>query len=542
MIWGLGPDHPSGTDEALQTTTHRDLVFHPNIPPRLQKQEITIRQPTIPQTVKIQSEADNPQVKPKADLNDREFKYPAQFNQTIDLSNLVAQNRSQDSSNLPQSVPRTITNRAQASRVFDETRLHSNSESQQYDWQSVQQRLLDTTLLPTSRDQAVVFQPKPLVSTQPAAGSSRPVIFLDSQSNSVSHPPPRRISAIEIAQKFRQQQSLLPTPPTSSSPQWSSNFSPYQDSLLSPEAIILSSLSPDIQQDIAQQLRRSVYEHVANSFNDACLAPAAQIEPDIGIQAMGSYNQDSLRNTRSRRSYAQAGNIPTSPLSDGAHPRPPPNTPLPPVPPSRGSDSSHKRLHTNSVEAPASSPASPAESRILHHRSIPLSRLVQRRLSAVPEMSEDLPIVARGPMRSPSPPQFQHNFHMSRAVPQNIRVLPPPRDSSPHRRPVHYQQNVKVAGKELGLGRGYGHGESLLPAHHQMKLQSHRRESRDFVEVRENANQAPRIKSWSNERRDITVNGENADATSRGQAPFAKRKARGKKKNASSSGNIPIAT
>ncbi|KAI0341948.1 hypothetical protein BDW22DRAFT_220161 [Trametopsis cervina] len=62
-----------------------------------------------------------------------------------------------------------------------------------------------------------------------------------------------RPSALEIAQKYRQQQlvenpyhGILPTPPNSSSPVWSSVFSPYQGALLSPKdlALSLSSSAP----------------------------------------------------------------------------------------------------------------------------------------------------------------------------------------------------------------------------------------------------------------------------------------------------------
>lgn len=80
-----------------------------------------------------------------------------------------------------------------------------------------------------------------------ARGNSHPYFPLSTQSTPLHtpatvHQVSQRMSALEIAQKYRQKQLLqtqpsasLPTPPSSTSPLWSSGFSPYQESMWSPD-------------------------------------------------------------------------------------------------------------------------------------------------------------------------------------------------------------------------------------------------------------------------------------------------------------------
>ncbi|KAG2078921.1 hypothetical protein BDR04DRAFT_1226108 [Suillus decipiens] len=101
-----------------------------------------------------------------------------------------------------------------------------------------QQSLQNTTL-----NQAYPEGLKPVfpVSDHHCATPAYPKIFVEPRLNEVVNAVQCQ-SAIEIAQQYRQrqefrlkQQAGLPTPPSSSSPQWSSNFSPYQYPSVSPE-------------------------------------------------------------------------------------------------------------------------------------------------------------------------------------------------------------------------------------------------------------------------------------------------------------------
>src|SRR5882757_41452 len=101
MIWGLSGDHPGVTDDAPYTVSQREPAFFPNVPPRLQNQENAVRKPTPP------SRATRAPAKLEHQLQsnifapvDQEFEYPAQFNETTDLSGPLPQSRLQASSNL----------------------------------------------------------------------------------------------------------------------------------------------------------------------------------------------------------------------------------------------------------------------------------------------------------------------------------------------------------------------------------------------------------------------------------------------------------
>lgn len=251
------------------------------------------------------------------------------------------------------------------------------------------------------------FQHIPMkVSSRPAVGSALPQILIEPRSppSVAAH---RRLSAMEIAQQYQQQQlyrqhgSLLPTPPSSSSPLWSSGFSPYDDALLSPNwatsqvpgrpNAITQALYPDASDDL-----RRLYERVNDvglrSDVAASLAPPAQIKPSPRLLP-------TVRNTTSVSSgalvdYLTSRDVQYSPQ----RPAPPPNTP---------------RSRTVSQEQPArrqyayvAAPLSPTSPEARDHslsyhqpRSVPFARLIQRRLSAVPE--EDNNSTVRG--RSPSP-------------------------------------------------------------------------------------------------------------------------------------------
>jgi hypothetical protein len=78
------------------------------------------------------------------------------------------------------------------------------------------------------------------VSSRPAVGSALPQILIEPRSPEMPQATSRRMTTMELAHQYQQhqllkmhQQSLLPTPPNSSSPLWSSEFSPYNHSRLS---------------------------------------------------------------------------------------------------------------------------------------------------------------------------------------------------------------------------------------------------------------------------------------------------------------------
>ncbi|RDX55098.1 hypothetical protein OH76DRAFT_1452815 [Lentinus brumalis] len=255
-----------------------------------------------------------------------------------------------------------------------------------------------------------------------ALKSSRsPIVIEELASQYSSGSPAFAMSALDIAQKYRQQQyqqNLLPTPPNSSSPIWSSSFSPsslspYQGGLLSPELLaaaglshfnpnVLSSQSVPSRLEGTQQASRRPFGNTGVDGRNANLnrlAPAANINPIAPQQLPPRLAAEYTR----RRALPELSHH-LEPLQPGlAHqlprstqdvsgsptmPRAPPNTP-------HGTSTSSYGLRRLDAAgqpwtmAPAVSQSSsrdaPAHGLPQHMRSIPLNRLAQRRLSTVPE-------------------------------------------------------------------------------------------------------------------------------------------------------------
>ncbi|KAI0743543.1 hypothetical protein C8Q80DRAFT_845625 [Daedaleopsis nitida] len=246
--------------------------------------------------------------------------------------------------------------------------------------------------------------------------SSRSPIVLEE----LTYPYPYSGVSSNLAQKYRQQQlqqNLLPTPPNSSSPIWSSAFSPYQGALLSPELLAaaglaqlnnnyLSSQTIPPRMDATQHLLRQNY---ANTMLEGRHANLTRLAPAANISVVaGSKLPPRLAAEYARRRSAPEDlevNYPTASSYDLAAspsvPKAPPNTPH-----GRGAAFGLKRSDVTtqlSSMAPPASPSSPRNTPSVglpqHLRSIPLSRLVQRRLSTVPE--EDYAASADG--RTPPP-------------------------------------------------------------------------------------------------------------------------------------------
>ena len=255
-----------------------------------------------------------------------------------------------------------------------------------------------------------------------ALKSSRSPIVLEDLATQYANPQIARASALDIAQKYRQQQlqqNLLPTPPNSTSPIWSSAFSPYQGGLLSPELLaaaglsqinshFLSSQNIPPRMDPAQQLLR---QNIVNSVSDGRLprlAPAAHISTFSGHKLPPRLAAEYARRRAVPDDHQLHQYTSTSPVRHAPHdpavspsaPRVPPNTPHG-IPTSYGA----RRLDpiAHSMDPPSSPPSQQVTTSLglpQQMRSIPLSRLVQRRLSTVPE--EDYASSVDG--RTPPPP------------------------------------------------------------------------------------------------------------------------------------------
>lgn len=238
-----------------------------------------------------------------------------------------------------------------------------------------------------------------------------------------SHSGPQRLSALEIAQKYRQQQmlqnkqpqSMLPTPPSSSSPIWSSRFSPYQESVWSPDFLSAARL-PNIsvkdadpqhlsllrQAEVLQQLRSAEHARLGISGRDAraqhsLLAPAAQVQDylidgfDISLPGSSlngpSFGGLPMHVQQGRPPVSLGSSTLSQPHRAPGHARPAANTPM---------GSFNIRRHGQQQQEPSApiymaAPLSPTSPKPRprnisqqNPRSIPLARLVQR-LSSVPE-------------------------------------------------------------------------------------------------------------------------------------------------------------
>lgn len=224
---------------------------------------------------------------------------------------------------------------------------------------------------------------------------------------------PRRQTALEIAQQYRQQQaqqqrqqqSGLPTPPNSSSPIWSSSFSPYPSSMVSPELLSnfsgLNKLSPSIVNprcgnmllDVSQQLGRGPLSALPDRQSEIdllALASTAHLEDQHGLYAASPslYGVSDSVEAYMRSQFRQPSNELQNALRRSpAVPRPPPNSPYTAM--SRGHVVQHKLVPPSAMVTPPS-PTSPQQPRTRslssqQNRSVPITRLIQRRLSAVPE-------------------------------------------------------------------------------------------------------------------------------------------------------------
>ncbi|KAH9949548.1 hypothetical protein B0H21DRAFT_727296 [Amylocystis lapponica] len=402
MIWGLEGEDMSSSKSRADSTLHVPSTTsfyrgnshsnHSHMPPRFQKPKVDAD--LAPQFEKLavqdfpRSRASFPDRQvhlPSPQQRQREnLGYPLRGQEPIDLSNIIRQ-RQEIAMDGYSNDYELSSNRALGPSGHDRRSYDYNNELG-LDWQSAllaQEKFLNAGFLSTSPsvhelgDHLSPAFSSSSSSSLPYLGSFRSPIILEPRSSQFPQQAhkqptqPRRMSALEIAQKYRQQQlhqqqSMLPTPPNSTSPIWSSNFSPYQDSLISPELLSvsrLSKLSPTtlhqhpvpLRSNDSQQPRRSAQERLNNSvlgfrgLDTSFLAPAAQMD---GI----------LLQKAQARSLASCLSDPAAvaPLSQILHAR----------------------------NRNAANISFPPRLRSISHqqtRSIPLARLIQRRLSSVPE-------------------------------------------------------------------------------------------------------------------------------------------------------------
>lgn len=506
MIWGLeGEDSAAtrGRSESLSqpqshSTPNRSqrptMLNQANLPPRLQKS---------PGNVESADSKDfsNRRVRPHAPYVSREHKPHASKNQRqdaidsllhgqdpIDLGHILRL----QSENLGYDRNYDFIGDRTLNSSMSDLRISHLGDEPEVDWRSVllgQSKPRNLGLSPGSihkNSHAVSGTRDSTMSTSglPVASATRSPIILDSLAGHLpfaSHDnTPRRMSALEIAHKFRQQQLQhhLPTPPSSSSPLWSSDFSPYQESLWSPELIAASALPRMSSAGLAQQtalgyngpeIRKTISDKVTTASAGNIGRRPQFLSPNHKSQAQDLSNilQGSpvfsaagyTADASLMRSLAEYFQIHDSRLPDihvqaalehalPAVPRPPPNTPYATNGLSVRDTNSRRGVHVPSpLTATPPSPTSPKPRlRSFSHqqtRSIPLTRLIQRRLSSVPE--EDIeqrlsPSPANSPARARSYSSGGvANASAHAASPPYLYTPPSPLDQGPTTRRASHE-------------------------------------------------------------------------------------------------------
>ncbi|KAF7315468.1 hypothetical protein MIND_00061800 [Mycena indigotica] len=259
----------------------------------------------------------------------------------------------------------------------DDFRVYDGQRGLGLDWQETLKHRQSTAKakIDSLKPSAAVFVPASQQVT-----SQFPRIFVEPRHTVLPSP---RLSAFEIAQQYRankRPQDFLPTPPSSSSPEWISQQQQQHYIDPFPPLDLHTLVSPPQSQsnfELSQELRKFVFERMQNPNDTRSVElPREQFNP-------------------SRIPQTRRPSIDASPSLPG----PPPNSPLPPIP----SYANHSRVHFGITPASPTSPdtLAPLRQSSKHPRSIPFARLLQRRLSAVPE-EETTPYEMHSP--PPSPP------------------------------------------------------------------------------------------------------------------------------------------
>lgn len=421
MIWGLDPDgQPHNQIRAEGLSSHPDNPQNApshglsQVPPRLQKK----RTPTTQQVLKSSrahtstSHTKQSLARTQRQVPDEKRRPLSQVSPDIgthqDIVNGLSWNEAQS---VPTSVgvPDGIVNDADVFPV-DNNRI--------LEWQLARLRqALRTSLVDMDSYSTYPGRLEPVIPATLAPGlpQSYPRIFVEPRPNeSVSSVT--RQSPIEIAQQYRQQQlyrqalqkqklqvqSFLPTPPNSSSPQWSSHFSPYLTycSTFSPE-LVGSTEHPvsvpsqkyrsgsNASQYLPHVYDRHEHENVNNFDTSTNISSAKTPRIAPNVNSATSLRQGSSSSSTLAKYIKQL-----QALSPIAHFSPLQQVPAPNVPlaPLHSTDESTVGAFRSVYHSPAvPTPPSPESPQTLprgssyNARSMSLTRPMQRRLSSVPE-------------------------------------------------------------------------------------------------------------------------------------------------------------
>ncbi|KAK7687043.1 hypothetical protein QCA50_009543 [Cerrena zonata] len=281
MIWGLNQDgmHTARSQVGpaqSQPTPHKVAPRSaplPVVPPRFSKAKEQVqvishsqRPPTISRpnphpTSNIVAQNSTPR---RQDIHEQvQLKQVLSGHGPIDLSSVLRPRSTH--SHLYDSAPAPQDDSFYESFHYGTHNYHGNIEGGS-EWRSIQGPSKTSSQYigtPSEEDLAEYLKPSMSTSSSLASLSSlasshsmstieSPIMDLryrSGQAQAQELNAPHRMSALEIAQKYRQQQlkqgqHMLPTPPSSSSPLWSSRLSPYQGSLASPYSDL--GLSPEL--------------------------------------------------------------------------------------------------------------------------------------------------------------------------------------------------------------------------------------------------------------------------------------------------------
>lgn len=439
MIWGLGPDdQPHSQVRAEGLSSHPDNQSAPShgpsqVPPRLQKK----RTPVAPQAPKSRTQVSSHTGHAK--------KNPSWTQQAHDDKRSLLCRISPDvetqqdiASGLPwtegQSMP---TNVGASDDLVNNVDMFPVDNNRILEWKLARLRqALRTSLADMDSYSAYPGRLEPIVPATVALGlpQSYPRIFVEPRPNeSVSSPT--RQPPIEIAQHYLQQQlyrqalqeqklqarNVLPTPPSSSSPQWSSHFSPYLTycSTFSPELVGPAEHPVPVPSpkywsgaNASQYLRHDYDRHEHDKVNNfdtstnTSSAKTSRIVPNVDSAPSLGQSSSSSGTLAKYIKQLQA-------LSPIAH-----LPPLQQVPVPNASLSSLASTDECAIRPPRSvfhspvvpTPPSPESPKMLsrgcsYRNARPKAHPVQRRLSSVPE--EDNALLELSTSVSPSSLQIQ---------------------------------------------------------------------------------------------------------------------------------------
>ena len=508
MIWGLNDDSVHSSRSPAETTQSQStprkpaprIIPAPVAPPRFKTREpIAAPPPPVPPSVVKPNPQPNPQPSSNAmpQLNPPRHQIiyeQAQLEQAfsghgpIDLSGVLRPRREQLRIYDP-SLPLN-PHRIEGYYGINEGSADWRFTHSPQDPSKLGSHFADN---PPDDDMAEYLRPSMSTSSSLASlsslASSRSLSTIDSPTIDLRSYPmqgqgqaPHRMTALEIAQNYRQQQlkqnqsiqTMLPTPPSSSSPIWASRVSPhsgsftspYSDLGLSPELTMSSNLPAIIsylnrtnlqqlqrQADIPLKTPRDEFPHHAGvigpkiSLGNSPLGTSGSLYPDaVNLQDLRNsvYSPSSLQLDHVTK-FLQAQNrtnaLGFSPASNiiqksPSQPRPPPNTPLSAAARTRAAKLEEQRriLSLTPVVPAPPSPQSPdlqprtRSISLQNPRSIPLTQLIQRRLSSVPEEDSGTPIEYND-MLSPtaSPPQRSRSLSTSETPIRKLGLAGKPR-------------------------------------------------------------------------------------------------------------------